>query len=69
MVAMVQATDLWDGDDVTQRDWLYRTTLRAILIEREMGSRAVVVIEVRGQHAMQMSLVEDDDVIQTLAPN
>jgi hypothetical protein len=66
---MVQATDLWDGDDVTQRDWLYRTTLRAILIEREMGSRAVVVIEVRGQDAMQMSLVEDDDVIQTLAPN
>jgi hypothetical protein len=66
---MVQATDLWDGDDVTQRGWLYRTTLRAILIEREMGSRAVVVIEVRGQDAMQMSLVEDDDVIQTLAPN
>jgi hypothetical protein len=55
---MVQATDLRDRDDVTQRGWLYRTTLRAILIEREMGSRAVVVIKVRGQDATQMPLLK-----------
>ena len=34
-----------------------------------MGAGSLVVIDVRREDAAQMALVEDDDVIQTLAAN
>ena len=66
---MVQATDLWDGDDVPDSGWLYRTAIRAILVEREVRPGTVVVVEVGGQDAIQVAFVEHHDVIETLAPN
>jgi hypothetical protein len=42
---------------------------RAILIERKMSTGALVIVDVRGEDAAQMALVEGHDVIQTLAAN
>jgi hypothetical protein len=65
----MQAADLRDRDDppdATGHDW---TWVGAILVERKMGARSVVVVYVPEQNAAQMALIEDDDVIQTLAAN
>jgi len=39
---------------------------RGILVERKMRAGALVIVDVRGQDAAQVALVEDHDVIQTL---
>ena len=65
----MQATDLWDGDDLSDPAWHDRARVGAILVERKMSASALVVVDVRGEDAAQMALVEDHDVIQTLAAN
>ena len=67
LVAMVQAADLWEGDNGACRRRLYGPRLWAILIQREMGPASVVITKVRRQHTSQVTLVEDDDVIETFA--
>ena len=64
-VAMMEAADLWERDNLAGTEWVYWSALRTILGEREMRSRLVVIVKVRRQHAAQMMLIEDDDVIQT----
>jgi hypothetical protein len=64
---MMQAADLRDGDDSSDPGWLDRTRVRAILAEREMRPGLMVVINITGQNPAQMALVEDHDVIETLA--
>jgi hypothetical protein len=64
---MMQTTDLREGDNLAGGGWVYRAAFRTILIEREMRSRLVVIVKVRRQHAAQVTLIEDDDVIQTFA--
>src|SRR3981189_2239564 len=48
---------------------LNRTRDRRILLQRPMRSNAVVIGRIVFQNSAQMSLVEDNDVIQTLAPD
>jgi hypothetical protein len=67
LVAMMQTTDLREWDNLARSGWVYRTALRTILVEREMRSRLVVIVKVRRQHAAQVTLIEDDDVIETFA--
>src|SRR5262245_38475187 len=62
---MVQTPNLGEGHDFAGRGKLYATGPRAVLAEREMRSGVVMVLKVARQHAAQMALVEDDDVIQT----
>ena len=68
-VAMVQTADLWEHENLAGSGWVYRAALRTILVEREMCSRLVVIVKVRRQHTAHVTLVEDDDVIETLAAN
>jgi hypothetical protein len=67
LVAMMQTADLRERDDLAGTEWVYRTALRTILVEREMRSRFVVILKVGRQHAAQVTLTEDDDVIEALA--
>lgn len=45
----------------------YRTTVRRILIQRTVRSPWIIIIQVRRQQSFEMSIVEDDDVIQKCA--
>ena len=65
----MQPADHRDGDDLPFVGGLTRAQLRSVLVEREVGSGAVVVLEVSLQDASQVLLSEDDDVVQALAPN
>lgn len=67
LVAMVQTADLWEGNNGTCRGWQYRTRLGAILAEREMRAALVVILKVCRQYTAQVTLIEDDDMIEAFA--
>jgi hypothetical protein len=46
-VAMMQATNLREGDNVSRGGWVYRARFRTILVEREMGSGLVMILKIR----------------------
>jgi hypothetical protein len=64
---MMQATYLRDGDHLSDSAWHDRARVRTVLVERKMSAGALVIVDVRGQDAAQMALVEDHDMVQTLA--
>jgi hypothetical protein len=64
----MQAPDLREGDNVMAcGGWLYRTRPWAILVERKMRSGFMMTLKIARQYAAQVTLVEDDNVIQTFA--
>src|SRR5215475_2182280 len=68
-VAMVQAADFGKLHDLSRRRELDRPEARCVLVEREVGARLMVIAEIVGEDAAEVSLVEDEHVIQTLAPD
>src|SRR5215216_4861802 len=64
LIAMMQTADLGEGNNIARRGKLYGTRPRAVLVEREMRSGVVVILKIVRQYAAQMTLVEDDNVIQ-----
>ena len=68
-VAMMEATDFADWYDRPELWPLDRPPVRSILVEGEVGSGAVVVHEVASEDATQVALAQDEDVVETLAPD
>src|SRR5216684_373481 len=66
-VAVVEAADVGQGNDAAVLGWLDGARLGCILLEGKMRPRAVVVAEVAVQTTTQMSLVQDDHVVEKLA--
>jgi hypothetical protein len=66
-VAMVEATDFANRDDLAEFRLFNRAAVRRVLVEREMRASPVVVGEVAGQDAAQVAFAENQNVIQTLA--
>ena len=66
---MVEATDFANRDDPADFRLLNWPAVGRILVERQVRARLVVVREVASQGAAQVLFSEDDNVIQTLAPN
>jgi hypothetical protein len=67
LVAMVQTADLCEGDNGACGGWLYGPRLGAILVQREMRAASVVIVKICRQHTAQVTLIEDDDVIEAFA--
>ena len=66
---MVQPSDFGNRHDRAHPGPLDGSRVGRILVERQMSSGAVVVREVRGQHAPQVPVAKDEDMIETLAPD
>jgi hypothetical protein len=64
---MMQPTHFWDFPDQSSLGTLDRPRHRAIHSQRPMGAPVMIILEVPGQEPSQMSLMQDDHVIQTLA--
>src|SRR2546426_8797340 len=64
---MMQATDFWNWDDHARARRFAWSSLGCVLVEREMSAGPVIVGEVAGQGAAQVSFAQDDDMIETLA--
>src|SRR5438445_10305860 len=65
-VAVVEAADVGPGNHAAELGWLDGARRGCILLEREMRSRAVVGAKVAGQTATEMSLAQDDRVVEKL---
>src|SRR5438067_10794612 len=68
-VAVMQATDFGNLHDPARLGELDGPEVRGILVEREMRASPVIVGEVAGQDAAQVAFAENQNVIQTLAPD
>ena len=66
---MMQATDFGNLHDPARPGELDGPDVRCILVEREMGTCLMVVGEIASQDAAEVSLAEDEHVIQALAPH
>ena len=64
---MVEPADFGPRHDPSGADRIDGASLGRVLAEREVRSRVLVVRDVGSQHPPEMSLIEDDDVVQTLA--
>ena len=65
---MMQTADVWEGDDRTQVRLLDRSWFWTLFVQRKMRSRLVVVREIGAKRVFQVHLIEDDNVIDALAP-
>jgi hypothetical protein len=65
LITVVQAANLGNGDDLARSRTLCRAPLWAIFGEREVCPGSMVVVHIGRENAPQVSLVEDDCVIQT----
>jgi hypothetical protein len=66
-VAMVQAAHLGERDDLALVRALRRSWFRGIFVQAQVGPTPVVVREIGFEQAVQVSLIEHDDVVQALA--
>src|SRR2546428_2014760 len=66
---MMQTTDLRYSNDGPKRRRLNAPRDRCIPLQREMGTRDVVVVDVALQDAPEVLLAEDDQVVQAFAPD
>src|SRR5436309_4493632 len=66
---MVEATDFANRDDPAEFRPLNSPAVGRVLVERKVSTRPVVVREVASQGTAQVSFAEDEDVIQTFAPD
>jgi hypothetical protein len=64
-VAVAQAADFGSHHDAAGR--LDGAFHRRILVEREVRARPLVLRDVAAKHSTKMPLIEDDDVLDTLA--
>jgi AAA domain len=64
-VTMVETAHLREGDDIACGRKLYATRPWAVLVEREMRSGVMMILKIARQYAAQVTLVKDDNVIQT----
>ncbi len=46
-VAMMQAADLWESDDLARIRRMNRAWIRAVLLKRQVSSGSMVIVEIR----------------------
>jgi hypothetical protein len=66
---MVEVSHCRQGPHLTYFRWLDSAGLGAIHSEGQMGTKAMVIGNIRGEHAPEMPVVEDDDMIEHIAPD
>ncbi len=66
---MMQATDFGNLHDPSRLGAVDGPGVRRVLVEREMSATLVIVSEVGGQDAAQAPFAENENGIQTLAPD
>ena len=64
---MMQTADLGEGNDIARGGKLHATRPWAVLVEREMRPGVMMILKIARQYAAQVTLAEDDNVIQTFA--
>ncbi len=64
----MKPADLWKRYDLATADRLHRPSVGRILVERQVTSGAMIIVQVGCQDPAKMDFVNDDDMIETFAP-
>jgi hypothetical protein len=65
----MQATDFGDREDRAERRGLDRPPIGSVLLEREVSAGPMIVGEVCREDSSKVTLAENDDMVQALAPD
>jgi len=66
---MMYAADLCKRDHRTVSDRLYGSRRRCVFLQRQMRPGAVIVGHVPANHAPEMRLIQNDHMMEALAPD
>ena len=64
LITMMQAADLGESNNIACGGKLHATRPWAVLVEREMRSGVMMILKIARQYAAQVTLFEDDNLIQ-----
>ena len=65
----MQTIDFGNREDRAERWRLDIPSIGSIFLEREVSAGSVIVREVRRQDSSKVTLAENDDMVQALAPD
>jgi hypothetical protein len=63
----MESAEEWDCCEWPNR--LHVTTKRGVLLERKMGSDAIVIVGIGSEDLAQMGLAQDQDMVQAFSPD
>ncbi len=66
---MMKSTDLREGNDLAWARRPIRARLGTVFSERQVSPGSMVIVKVGRKDLPQVTFVQDDDVVQTLAPD
>jgi hypothetical protein len=66
---MLEPSAIGELDDLPEFWRLHGSRIGTIHVQRSVHTPAVVVLKVAGQDALQMALVQYDDVVKALSPD
>jgi hypothetical protein len=66
---VMQAANILEHDDRAAIWRLNRSRMGAIHVQRQMCTPTMVVVEVQGEDAPKVTLVEDNDVVKAVSPD
>ncbi len=69
LVAVMEPADLRKRRDLATADRLHRPSEGRILVQRQVTSGAMIIVQVGYQDPVKMAFVQDDDMIETFAPD
>jgi hypothetical protein len=67
LIMVMKPSHLRPSDDPTGFRWLDSSGVWAIHLEGKMGAKAVVIGDISREHALEMPLVEHDDMSEHIA--
>ena len=65
----MKSADLRKRHELATADRLHRPPVRRILVQRQVTSGAMIIVQVGYQDPAKMAFVQDDDMIETFAPD
>lgn len=69
LIMVMEAANFRQGHDPTDIRWLDGSGIWAIHLEGKMRAKAVIVGNIRQEHALQMPVVAHDDMIEHVVPH
>ena len=68
MVAMVQAAEPWEREDLATRDWIlrYHAASRSLLVEPQICS-VVIIADVVLHHTLEMPFIQNNHMVEQVA--
>ncbi len=65
----MQSADLRKRHDLATADRLHRPSVGRILVQRQVTSGAMIIVQVGCQDPPKMAFAQDDDMVETPAPD